>query len=96
MNKTEFLKELKSRCDTDVASMAALSRLMDAGQDIITEALVKGDSVSLTGFGTFVAAKRAEHAGVSPVTGEAITIPAMTVPKFKPGKSFKDAVRNAE
>lgn len=94
MNKAEFIKELKSRCDTDVASKAALARLIDAGEDIIMETLASGESVSFVGFGTFTTAKRAEHTGVNPATGEAITVPAMVVPKFKPGKLFKDTVKD--
>ena len=66
---------------------------LEAILDTITKALVSGDTVTVTGFGTFSARKRAARQGVNPKTGEKIQIPAMTVPKFKAGKGLKDAVR---
>ncbi|MDD3491645.1 MAG: HU family DNA-binding protein [Candidatus Pacebacteria bacterium] len=66
---------------------------LEAILDTITKALVSGDTVTVTGFGTFSARKRAARQGVNPKTGERIQIPAMTVPKFKAGKGLKDAVR---
>ncbi|NMB92427.1 MAG: HU family DNA-binding protein [Parcubacteria group bacterium] len=71
----------------------------DAGEaleaiiDAITKSLAKGEDVTITGFGTFSAKKRAARQGVNPKTGEKISIPAMTVPKFKAGKGLKEAVR---
>lgn len=66
---------------------------LDAVLDSITKSLVSGDTVTITGFGTFSAKKRAARSGVNPKTGEKIQIPAMTVPKFKAGKGLKDAVK---
>jgi DNA-binding protein HU-beta len=61
--------------------------------DAITSALSKGQKVTITGFGTFSVSKRAARMGVNPRTGEKIKIKATTVPKFKAGKSLKDAVK---
>lgn len=61
--------------------------------DVVTAALSKGDSIGLTGFGTFQISKRAARQGVNPRTGAKLQIPAMNVPKFKAGKALKDAVR---
>ena len=61
--------------------------------DEITDSLSKGKNVVLTGFGTFLVAKRKARTGRNPQTGEAIKIPAMKVPRFKAGKKLKDAVR---
>ncbi len=67
---------------------------LDAVLDAITASLSKGSNVTLTGFGTFRVSKRAERTGVNPRNpGQAIKIPAMTLPAFKAGKSLKDAVR---
>jgi len=66
---------------------------LDAILEAITNSLSSGDTVTITGFGTFSARKRAARAGVNPKTGEKIQIPAMTVPKFKAGKGLKDAVK---
>ncbi len=61
--------------------------------DEIGKALKKGDSVVLTGFGSFVVSKRKARVGRNPKTGQTINIPASKVPRFKAGKSLKDMVR---
>ena len=58
----------------------------------VTGALKKGDKLSLVGFGTFSTSKRAARKGQNPQTGKKINIPAATVPKFKAGKTLKEAV----
>jgi nucleoid DNA-binding protein len=68
--------------------------VLDAVLDAITASLKKGDSVTITGFGTFRVSHRAARNGVNPRNpGEKIKIPAMKLPAFKAGKSLKDAVR---
>ena len=59
----------------------------------VMKALKKGDTVVLTGFGTFSTMKRKARMGRNPQTGAEIKIPAKTAPKFKPGKALKDAVK---
>lgn len=67
---------------------------LEAVLDSITKELKKGKNVTITGFGTFTISKRAARTGVNPRNpSEKIKIPAMTVPRFKAGKSLKDAVR---
>jgi DNA-binding protein HU-beta len=88
----------KSDVVSAVAEKTGLSKkdaegAVEAVIDIVTETLQKGDSVAFTGFGTFQVSRRAARDGVNPATGEKIKIPAVTVPKFKAGKSLKDAVR---
>ena len=61
---------------------------------VVTKSLKKGDSVTITGFGTFKVSKRAARTGVNPRNpGQKISIPAMKVPSFKAGKTLKDAIR---
>ena len=68
--------------------------VLDGVIDTITSTLQKGDSVTITGFGTFRVSERAARSGVNPRNPEQkIQIPAMKRPAFKAGKSFKDAVR---
>ena len=60
----------------------------------ITKSLKGGNSVTITGFGTFRVSKRAARTGVNPRNpSQKIKIPAMKLPAFKAGKSLKDAVR---
>lgn len=60
----------------------------------VTETLKSGGKLSLVGFGTFSTSKRAARKGQNPQTGKKINIPAATVPKFKAGKSLKEAVNS--
>jgi DNA-binding protein HU-beta len=59
----------------------------------VTSSLKKGKKVSFVGFGTFSVGKRKARTGRNPQTGEPIKIAAARVPRFKAGKSLKDAVR---
>jgi DNA-binding protein HU-beta len=62
----------------------------------IKEALQGGDKVSLVGFGTFYVKERNARNGRNPRTGTGITIPQKVVPTFKPGKAFRDVVKNLD
>lgn len=61
--------------------------------DSVTGALKKGQKVSFVGFGTFTTTKRKARTGRNPRTGTAIKIPAARIPKFRPGKALRDAVK---
>ncbi len=74
-----------SKKDSEMAVAAVI--------DIITDELQAKGTVAFTGFGTFSTSDRAARQGVNPATGERIQIAATTVPKFKAGKSLKDAVK---
>lgn len=89
MNKSELIEAVATKTE---ASKAAAGKAIDAVLDAVMEAVTKGDSVSLIGFGTFEARKRAARNGKNPATGAAIKIAATTVPAFRAGKSFKDKV----
>lgn len=89
MNKSELIEAVADAADL---SKAAATRAVDAFVDAITDALKKGDSVALIGFGTFSVRERAARTGRNPRTGEEIAIDAAKVPAFKPGKALKDAV----
>ncbi len=92
MNKGDLVQKLATQCDISKAEAeAALSALLSG----ISEALTNGETVSLTGFGSFTVKQRPARTGRNPATGESLTIPASAVPAFKAGKSLKDAC-NAE
>ena len=59
----------------------------------IVEALGKGDTISLIGFGTFKVVERKARKGRNPQTGEEIYIAASRVPKFVAGKALKEVVK---
>ena len=67
-------------------------RCINAALDTITAALVRGDKVQLSGFGTFEVSQRKARVGRNPRTRETVQIPATKVPAFKPSQSLKDNV----
>ncbi len=78
---------------TGVTKKAA-GEVLDAILDMITKTLKKGDTVTITGFGTFRVSHRAARTGVNPRNpSEKIKIPAMKLPAFKAGKTLKEAIR---
>ena len=89
MNKTEFIDEVAVK--TGLSKKDAKGAV-DAVLEVITEALVKKDSVSFIGFGTFATAERAARVAKVPGTDKTVNVPATTVAKFKVGKSLKEAV----
>ena len=89
MNKNDLIDAVAERTSLAKSDSA---RAVEAVLGAITEALQKGDAVTLSGFGTFATKARAARTGRNPRTGEAIEIPASKVPGFKAGKGLKDAV----
>ena len=89
MNKTDLIDAVASGTDLSKADAA---RAVDAVVEAITQALKKGDAVTLVGFGTFQVRTRAARSGRNPKTGETIKIAASNNPAFKAGKALKDAV----
>ncbi len=89
MNKTELIDAIAKNADI---SKAAAGRALDAAVAAVQQALKKGNMVTLVGFGTFYVGKRAARNGRNPQTGATIKIKAAKVPKFRAGKSLKDAL----
>ncbi len=90
MNKAELIEHMANNADLNKAQAG---RALDALIDAVRRTLKKGDSVSLVGFGTFAVTKRAARTGRNPRTGAAIKIKAAKIPKFRPGKGLKDAIK---
>lgn len=89
MNKKELVDAMADAADISKADAEkALNGMLMA----VSRALAKGDKVTLVGFGTFSTVKRTERRAKNPRTGAAISIPAKTVAKFKPGSKLTDAV----
>lgn len=92
MNKSELVDVMADKADL---SKADAERALNAFTDAVTETLASDndEKITLVGFGTFSTSERAARTGRNPQTGETINIPATVVPKFKAGKSLKDAVK---
>ena len=89
MNKADLVSALAEKTG---ATTNAAEASFDALTETITDALKKGEKITLVGFGSFEVKKRAARKGRNPQTGEEIKIAASKAPVFKAGKSLKDAV----
>ena len=90
MNKTQLVDWVAKNTQLTKTSV---EDVLNSAIDVIKKTVKKGDDVTLVGFGTFTKAKRKARSGRNPQTGKEIKIPAMTVPRFRAGKEFKDVVR---
>lgn len=73
-------------------SLVDSKKVVDSIFNNITKSLKKGKDVVLVGFGSFTVVRRNARMGRNPKTGEAIKIKASKSPKFRAGRSLKDAV----
>jgi DNA-binding protein HU-beta len=89
MNKAEFISAVAEEAGS---SKSDASAHVEAMINVVTKTLKSGAEVALVGFGTFKAKNRDARQGRNPRTGETIQIAASTVPSFKAGKAFKDAL----
>lgn len=90
MNKQALAEAIHEKISgTKVAAEQAVDVVIDS----IVSTLKKDGEVSIAGLGIFSARKRAARTARNPRTGEAIQVPAMRVPKFRPAKAFKDALK---
>ncbi len=89
MNKSDLVELIVEHAES---SKAAAARTLDALINGITEALIAGEDVTITGFGTFKKRHRAARTGRNPQTNEAIEIKASNSVGFKAGKALKDAL----
>ena len=87
MNRTELCARIAARSSLSRADAATA---VDAVVSAIADALERGETVNIAGFGKFAASHRVARQGRNPRTGEAVSIPARTVPAFKAGKALRD------
>ena len=90
MNKSELSSRIAAEASL---SKAAADTLIDAVFSTISDALARGETVAIAGFGTFSTQARAARQGRNPRTGEPLIIAASKAPAFKAGKALRDAVR---
>ena len=89
MNKAELVAAIAEKTEL---SKKDSEKALKAFIDVVTEELIKGEKVSLIGFGTFEVSERAAREGRNPQSGEPMKIAASKAPKFKAGKALKDMV----
>ncbi len=90
MNKTELIEALAGRTKASKAEAARVVEVLFGAAGILAGELKRGRRVQITGFGTFLARRRAARLGRNPRTGKAMQIPAVTLPMFRAGQALKD------
>ena len=90
MNKAELVTAIADKTKT---SKMQAENYLDVMLSIIQKTVSKGEEVKIVGFGSFSRAVRKAKTGRNPKTGQTIKLPNTNVPRFKPGKEFKDIVK---
>lgn len=90
MTKNQFVSAVAAKTGKPKSETA---ETVDAIFDTITQTMIKGDSVNISGFGVFRVSNRKAREGINPRTGEKIHIAAKKAPKFRAGKTLKEAVK---
>lgn len=92
MNKAELINVIAEKVGV---TKKQAEDMIESFVDIVISELQKGNEVTIAGFGQFLSKRRAGRMGVNPQNPtEKIQIPSVTVPKFKAGKSLKDALKS--
>jgi DNA-binding protein HU-beta len=90
MKKAELVQKLVERTPlTPSQAIHAVNGL----SEILCEAFLAGESVTLRGFGQFKVSHRAQRVGRNLATGEPITLPATRVVRFKPSDALRQAFK---
>ena len=89
MNKTELIAAVAEKVGM---TKKDAERVVSATIETIEASLVKGEKVSISGFGIFEVKAREARVGRNPRTKETIEIPATRLPAFKASKALKDTV----
>ena len=89
MNRQELLEKVAKESGLELTKKDS-ELFLNTTLDVIKKAVKKSEDVSLIGFGTFTKVRRKARTGINPATGEKLKIKAKNVPKFRPGKAWKD------
>ncbi len=91
MNKAELVSAIASKTKM---SKSQIESYLDVTLSIIQKTVSKGEEVKIVGFGSFSKTIRKAKMGRNPKTGQTVNVPNTNVPRFKPGKEFKDLVKS--
>ncbi|KQV17785.1 HU family DNA-binding protein [Kitasatospora sp. Root107] len=92
MNKAQLVEAVAEQ----LGGRKAAAEAVDAVLDTMVRAVVAGDRVSVTGFGTFEKVDRSARFARNPQTGEKVKVKKTAVPRFRPGQGFKDLVSGSK
>ncbi|MBT4594815.1 HU family DNA-binding protein [bacterium] len=90
MNKSELVEAIS---EETTFNKKDVMKVITSLTRVIERTLKKGGKVSITGFGSYWISRRPARVGINPATKERIKLPAVNIPRFKPGKHLKEQVR---
>ncbi len=93
MRKDDLATEVAGRAPV---TKAQAKSAVNAVFEVIRDALANGDTVSVTGFGSFSTKSRPARTGRNPRTGESVAIAASKTPSFKAGQALRTRLRKGE
>ena len=94
MNKSELIQLVAEEAELSRVKAASIVNLLfDPVDGVIAKSVKKGDTVSLTGFGTFEQRKRGARTFRNPQTGAPVKAKAAKVPAFRAGATLKSTVK---
>lgn len=89
MNKSELIEALAEKINVPIREAASITNTLI---DTMSEALARGDSIEIRGFGSFVVKEYDSYTGRNPKTGEKIKVSPKKLPFFKVGKDLREQV----
>ncbi|MFG2783163.1 HU family DNA-binding protein [Streptomyces prunicolor] len=92
MNKAQLVEAIADK----VGGRQQAAEAVDAVLDAVVRAVVNGDRVSVTGFGSFEKVDRPARYARNPQTGERVRVKKTSVPRFRAGQGFKDLVSGSK
>ena len=91
MNKSELIEALAEQTNLPIREAGSITNTLI---ETMTEALVKGESIEIRGFGSFVVKEYNSYTGRNPKTGQKIKVSPKKLPFFKVGKELRESVNN--
>ncbi|MEU3826372.1 DNA-binding protein [Streptomyces sp. SID486] len=92
MNKAQLVEAIADKVGGRQQAAEAVDHVLDA----IVRAVVAGERVSVTGFGSFEKVDRPARYARNPQTGERVRVKKTSVPRFRAGQGFKDLVSGSK
>ncbi|MFB7735767.1 HU family DNA-binding protein [Streptomyces sp. NPDC056112] len=92
MNKAQLVEAIADKMGGRQQAADAVDAVLDA----VVRAVVAGDRVSVTGFGSFEKVDRPARYARNPQTGERVRVKKTSVPRFRAGQGFKDLVSGSK
>lgn len=92
MNKSELIEKIQKKTKL---SKVQIELVLNSLIDSIVESLSENEDVKIVGFGVFTKAHRKSRRARNLKTGETLILPSKSIPRFRPGKEFKEKIEKS-